>query len=90
MSSKGFSKQGYVSLATSHQQHSSGFRSVLFNTFINSLDAEAECTISKFDDDTKQEVLLTLLREKRFSGGLEYLVNSPSWINTVKSNKSKY
>jgi len=37
---------------------------LLFNTFVNDLDAGVECTICTFADDTKLGGAVTLLRDK--------------------------
>lgn len=61
---------------------------VLFSIFINHVDAGVECTISKFADGTKLEVLLTLEGQEaleRFLHRLEHWTT----INGVKFSKLK-
>jgi len=78
-------------MAASHQQCFSGqvLGPVLFNVFINDLEAEVECTISKFADDTKQGAAVHSLEGQECLQ--RDLDNFRHWgiINAMKFNRNK-
>lgn len=51
--SKDYSKWDYIRLAASRLPQGSILGTVLFNVFVNDLDAGVKCTGSKFADDTE-------------------------------------